>query len=80
MSEAVSLDKAKERLAELVTRAAGGEEIVIAKDGVPVARLMSIASKDEPRRPAGALGLIAISPDFDEPLPEDIQASFDGRR
>jgi hypothetical protein len=31
------------------------------------------------RQPAGALGLISISPDFDDPLPDDLQALFEGR-
>ena len=40
---------------------------------------MPLASKGAPRVPAGALGVVVIRPDFDDPLPSDIQAGFDGR-
>ena len=79
MSEIVSLYEAKTHLSQLVDRAAGGEEIVISKNGVPMARLAPIAFSGERRKPAGALGLISIAEDFDAPLPEEIQAAFDGK-
>ena len=79
MSDFVSLYDAKTHLSQLVDRAAEGEEIVIAKNGVALARLVPMAFKGEQRKPAGALGLTSISPDFDEPLPADLQAAFEGR-
>jgi prevent-host-death family protein len=71
MSEIVNLYDAKTHLSQLVDRAAKGEEIVIAKDGVPLARLMPVSVASGRRRPAGALGLIFIADDFDAPLPPD---------
>lgn len=79
MSEIVSLYDAKTHLSQLVDRAADGEEIVIAKNGTALARLVPLAKKGEPRKPAGALGLTSMSPDFDDPLPDDLQGLFEGR-
>jgi prevent-host-death family protein len=79
MSEIVSLYDAKTHLSQLVDRAAGGEEFVIAKNGTALARLVPLAQKGEPRKPAGALGLTSISADFDDPLPEELQSLFEGR-
>jgi prevent-host-death family protein len=79
MAETVSLYDAKTHLSQLVDRAAEGEEIMISKNGKPLARLMPLACKGARRTPAGAVGVITIGPDFDAPLPPDIQAAFDGR-
>jgi prevent-host-death family protein len=79
MSEVVSLYDAKTHLSQLVDRAAGGEEFVIAKNGTALARLVPLTQKGEARKPAGALGLTSISPDFDDPLPDELQALFEGR-
>jgi len=79
VSDIVSLYDAKTHLSQLVERAADGEEIIIAKNGAAKARLVPLARKGEHRKPAGALGLTFISPDFDDPLPDDLQALFEGR-
>ena len=79
MTETVSLYDAKTHLSQLVDRAAEGEEIMISKNGKPLARLMPLASKGARRVPAGALGVVVIRPDFDAPLPSDSQAAFEGR-
>jgi prevent-host-death family protein len=70
---------AKTHLSALVDRAAAGEEIVIAKAGKPLAKLVRLARPAKPRRPAGALQLTRIAEDFDAPLPRDIQRAFEGR-
>jgi antitoxin (DNA-binding transcriptional repressor) of toxin-antitoxin stability system len=51
----------------LVERAAAGEEIVIAKNGVARARLMPVSAAAAPRRPANALRVSHIAEDFDAP-------------
>ncbi len=79
MSEIVSLYDAKTHLSQLVDRAAEGEEIVIAKNGTALARLVALAPNSGLRKPAGALGLTSIPADFDDPLPDDLQALFEGR-
>lgn len=74
--ELINVHQAKTHLSRLLDRVAQGEEIVIAKSGTPVARLVPMPSK--PRRPGRLKGKIRIAPDFDEPLPESIAAAFRG--
>jgi prevent-host-death family protein len=77
MSHFVSLYDAKTQLSALVDQAAAGDEIVIAKNGVPTARLMSLPFQGQERKPAHALQVEYIAPDFDEPVPE-IEGMFAG--
>jgi prevent-host-death family protein len=67
---------AKTHLSRLLDRVAQGEEIIIAKSGRPVAKLVRVAV--EPRKPGRLKGRIRIGPDFDEPLPDEILAVFRG--
>jgi prevent-host-death family protein len=73
----ISLYDAKTKLSSLVDRAAAGEEIVIAKNGVPCARLVPIVSRGHRRAPANAMRIEYIAPDFDAPDPE-IECLFAG--
>lgn len=77
----MNLYAAKTQFSRLVDRAAAGEEIIIAKAGKPVARLVPLASPE--RRPQRRLGILAgqatIPPDFDAPLPEALIDAFEGR-
>lgn len=72
----VNLYDAKTHLSELVEDAARGDEIVIAKAGEPMARLVPLATSRPPRRPGAWKGRIWISDDFDAPLPDDVLAAF----
>ncbi len=65
----VTLCEAKTHLSGLVDRAAAGEEIVIAKNGVPQARLVPLAHRGEHRTPANAMRIRRIAADFDAPDP-----------
>jgi prevent-host-death family protein len=76
----VNIHEAKTHLSRLVERAAGGEEVVIAKAGKPVARLVAFAERKEPRKPGIWRGKVVIHDDFDDPLPEEIAAAFRGER
>lgn len=73
----VTLYEAKTHLSGLVDRAAAGEEIVIAKNGVPQARLVPLATRGKPREPANALQIIYVADDFDAPDPT-LEALFGG--
>jgi prevent-host-death family protein len=77
VSRFVSLYEAKTHLSSLVDRAAAGEEIVIAKNGIPCARLMPIQQRGEARRPANGMRIEYIATDFDDPDPR-IGAMFGG--
>ena len=70
---------AKTPLSRLVDRAAQGEEIIIAKAGKPTARLSPVKKSPALRQPGGWEGKVFIAEDFDEPLPEEILAAFEGR-
>jgi prevent-host-death family protein len=67
---------AKTHLSRLLERVAQGEEIIIAKSGRPVAKLVRLAA--EPRKPGRLKGRIRVGADFDEPLPNEILAAFRG--
>jgi len=69
---------AKTHLSRLIEEAAAGEEVVIARAGKPVARLLPFEERAEPRRPGLMKGKIWIADDFDDPLPEEIMAAFRG--
>lgn len=68
----VNIHEAKTHFSKLVDRVLQGEEVVIAKAGRPVARLVPLPPRVPRRTPGSARGLIEIGPDFDEPLPDDI--------
>ena len=71
----VNLHAAKTHLSRLVDRAAGGEEIVIAKAGKPMARLVAV----RPRKRTGLgdlKGRMTIARDFDAPLPDALLRAF----
>ncbi len=73
-TETVDVDEAKTRLAELLTRAADGGEVIIAEHGTPRARLIAIEPPAAPhgeRVPGLHRGAIIMSDDFDEPLPDE---------
>ncbi len=68
ISQAINLYEAKTQFSKLVDRAAAGEEIIIAKAGKPLARLMPLEPERLPLRELAGqnvLGLTYISPDFD---------------
>jgi prevent-host-death family protein len=73
----VNMHEAKTQLSKLVDRAAAGEEVVIAKAGTPVAKLVAYKVPGGRRVPGGWEGKIWIAPDFDE-LPPDLLAAFEG--
>ncbi len=73
----VNLHEAKTHLSRLVDRAAAGEEIVIARSGRPVARLVPLAEPEAPRRLGLYRAQIRVAEDFDE-LPLDLQLAFEG--
>lgn len=74
----VNVHDAKTRLSRLLSRVARGDEVVIAKAGRPVARLVSINQTPAPRILGSAKGQVWISDDFNAPLPEDLLKAFEG--
>ena len=76
----VNIHEAKTQLSRLVEEAAGGREIVIAKAGRPVARLVPLASPVRTKQLGLLMGKIRVGPDFDAPLPDDLLDAFEGKR
>jgi prevent-host-death family protein len=72
----VNVHEAKTQLSRILDRVAKGEEIVIAKAGRPVAKLVPLTSK--PRKPGRCKGKIKIDDEFDAPLPDSIMKGFLG--
>ena len=77
--EQVNLYEAKTHLSSLVDRAAAGEEIVIAKGGRPLARLVPMDARTAPRRLGHLAGKVRVADDFDAPLPNDVAGAFGSR-
>jgi prevent-host-death family protein len=72
----VNMHEAKSNLSQLVKRAAAGEEIIVAKAGEPVAKIVAYEAPPKlPRVPGSMKGQIWIAPDFDE-LPDEIAGAF----
>ena len=67
------------QLSRLVDEAAEGAEIIIARDGRPVARLVSIAAPRPHRVPGRLAGRLHVPAEFDAALPDDLLDAFEGR-
>lgn len=77
--QTVNIHEAKTHFSKLIEQIQRGEEIVIAKAGVPVARLVPYVERKPAIRPPGSMkGELWIADDFDAPLPDDLQAAFEG--
>jgi len=77
MARHVNVHAAKTHLSRLLDAAASGEEIIIAKAGEPVARLVPFDPTPRRRTGFGAgKGTGRISDDFDAPLPDHILHAF----
>jgi prevent-host-death family protein len=73
----VNVHDAKTQLSQLLLRISRGEEVIIARAGKPVARLIPFAAQPVRRAAGSAMGQVWMAPDFDAPLPDDILAAFE---
>ena len=74
----VNVHEAKTHLSRLLQRVAEGEEVTIARAGVPVAKLVPVEVKKNVRPLGFARGEIWVADDFDAPLPDYLLAAFEG--
>jgi prevent-host-death family protein len=74
----VNIHEAKTHFSRLLQRVAAGEEVVIARAGVPVARLVPVIQKSNARPLGFARGEVWVADDFDAPLPDDLLKQFYG--
>ena len=73
----VNIHEAKTHLSGLLVRVRQGEEIVIAKDGEPIARLVPLRPKSARRVLGRDRGRVVIAKDFDAPLPDAVLRTFE---
>ncbi len=77
LPQKVNIHEAKTHFSKLIARVNNGEEIIIAKGGTPVARLVPMKEYTAERVPGTGKGKITMTPDFDDPLPESIMKEFE---
>ena len=77
--ETINIHQAKSQLSRLIERVTAGEEIIIAKAGLPVARLVPMRASAAPRTPGLMKGRIRIGKDFEAPLPGAVLDAFEGK-
>ena len=73
----VSVREAKTYLSRLLNHVGMGEEVIITRAGKPIARLIAFDEQQLVRTPGSARDQVWVSPDFNDPLPADIQDSFE---
>jgi prevent-host-death family protein len=74
----INIHEAKTHLSRLVDEVSEGEEIIIAKAGKPLARLIPFRTKGKRRRLGPLAGRFSVPEDFDAPLPPEVLADFEG--
>ena len=72
----VNIHEAKTHLSRLLERVAMGEEVIIAKAGTPVAKLVSLTRRKKKRVLGSARGEFTVPDDFNAPLPKEIEDLF----
>lgn len=72
-----NIHHAKSQLSQLINRALAGEEVIIARAGEPLVRLVPVHQDTRPRQSGSLRGLVWMAEDFDAPDPQ-IEALFSG--
>ena len=75
----INIHEAKTHLSRLVDEVSAGEEIVIAKAGKPLARLIPFRRRASRRKLGALAGRFSVPDNFDAPLPSDVLDDFEGR-
>lgn len=79
MTTTVNIHQAKTNLSKLIEAVTHGEEVIIAKAGKPAAKLIPINQIKAQRKPGALKSVIKITPDFNDPLPNDLLDDFEGK-
>ena len=72
----VNVRKAKTHLPLLLERVAMGEEVIITRDGSPIAKLVAVNVRGKRRTLGSAKGEFTVPDDFNDPLPKEIEDLF----
>jgi prevent-host-death family protein len=78
VTKIVNMHEAKSTLSKLVEEAEAGEEIVLARAGTPVARIVALRTR-KIRRLGQWKGKVKMADDFDAPLPEHVLSGWTGK-
>ncbi len=73
----VNIHEAKTKFSKLLSRVEGGEEIIVAKAGKPIARIIPLPQKVKKRKPGSAKERVVLKESFFEPLPESMLKEFE---
>jgi len=73
----VTIHKAKTNLSRLIKQATAGEEVIISRGDVPVARLVPVGESKGKRQPGSLKGKLKVGPEFFEPLPPEELAAWE---
>ncbi|HVE43933.1 MAG TPA: type II toxin-antitoxin system Phd/YefM family antitoxin [Gammaproteobacteria bacterium] len=76
----VNIHEAKTHFSKLIQEVMQGEEVIIARDGNPVVRLIIYTEETKQRHGGQLKGLIEMSDDFDAPLPNALLSQFYGEQ
>ena len=76
---AVNIYEAKTKLSQLVDKAAGGDDVVVCRNGKPLVVITRLEGRKRPIKFGVLKGKVAIAPDFDAPLPDEVLAGFESR-
>ena len=79
MANIINIHEAKTHLSRIVDEVAAGSEVIIAKAGKPMARLMPLTGIPREKKLGLLKGKIKVPDDFNAPLSEDVIADFEGR-
>ena len=74
----VHVHEAKTHFSSLIQQALNGEEVIIAKSGVPLIKLTPYEKTVTPRKGGQLKGMLVVAENFDDPLPEEYLKSFYG--
>ena len=75
----INIHEAKTHLSRIVDEVAAGAEVIIAKAGRPLAKLSPLSTPVKKKKLGLLKGKVKVPDDFNEPLPDDIAAGFEGR-
>jgi prevent-host-death family protein len=79
MATVVNIHEAKTHLSRIVDDVAAGREVIIAKAGRRLAKLVPIEAGPRAKRLGGLKGRIRVPDDFNAPLDASVVAAFEGR-
>jgi prevent-host-death family protein len=73
----LNIHEAKTQLSRVVDDVAAGEEVIIAKAGKPMVKMVPLTAGKQKRKLGALKGKLIVSADFDAPLPDDVLDSFE---